>query len=59
MDLQRSPLVKRSSSRKASVQKGKSPTADIRQQLQETSLNGVQGFNMGPQKCVTRKDRNK
>ena len=61
MDLQRSPNAKRGrppGSGKSSQKKGKSPTADIRQQLDKTNLDGVQGFNIGVQKCITRPKRN-
>ena len=54
MDLQRSPA---NIGGKKSAKKVKSPTHDIRNQLQDTSLNVVQGFSMGLQKCTTRKDK--
>jgi hypothetical protein len=57
MDIQRSPNAKKAKSGKSSQKKGKSPTAEIRQQLDQTNLNGVQGFEINPQKCTTRPKR--
>ena len=59
MSVQGSPKKRGRPSGKSSQKKaGKSPTHDIREQLNATNLDGVQGFSIGPQKCTTRPKRN-